>query len=92
MYCILKKIRMYFQSKSHNRHEFDNEKTAHLLRLAEQGDANAQYKVGQMYEKGTGVTKDISEAQQWYQKASEQNQPKARLAYLKITLKIMKEL
>lgn len=92
MCCILKKIRMYFQSKSQNRHELDKEETAHLLKMAKQGDAEAQYKVGQMYEKGIGVTKDISEAQQWYQKASEQNYPKARHAYLKIALNIIKEL
>lgn len=33
-----------------------------LKQLAEQGDADAQYKVGRMYEKGIGVTKDESTA------------------------------
>lgn len=92
MCCIMKKIRRFFLNKLQNEFEREKEETAHLLKLAEQGDANAQFKVGQMYEKGIGVTKDISEAQQWYQKASEQNYPKARLAYLKITLNIIKEL
>lgn len=83
---------MYFLSKSQNRHELDKEETAHLLKLAEQGDSDAQYKVGQKYEKGIGVPKDKFKAQQWYNEAAEQNHPKARPAYLKITLKIIKKL
>jgi TPR repeat protein len=39
--------------------------------LAEQGDAEAQYYVGHMYEKGDGVKKDQSEMVKWYRKSSE---------------------
>lgn len=89
MCCILKKIRMYFQSKSQNRHELDKEETAHLLKMAKQGDADAQYKVGRMYEKGIGVTKDESTAWDWYQKAEEQGHQEAHLASLKLALKAL---
>ena len=34
--------------------------------LAEQGDADAQYFLGVMYEKGNGVPKDYAEAVKWY--------------------------
>lgn len=59
--------------------------------LAEQGDADAQYKVGRMYEKGIGVTKDESMAWDWYQKAEEQGHQEAHLASLKMALKSLDE-
>lgn len=62
-----------------------------LKQLAEQGDADAQYKVGRMYEKGIGVTKDESMAWDWYQKAEEQGHPEAHLASLKMALKSLDE-
>jgi TPR repeat protein len=34
--------------------------------LADQGDAEAQFKLGMMYENGLGVTKDYAEAYFWY--------------------------
>ena len=40
--------------------------------LAEQGDANAQTKLGIMYDKGQGVPKNHAEAAKWYRKAAEQ--------------------
>lgn len=39
---------------------------------AEQGDAQAQANLGQMYETGRGVTKDDKEAVKWYRLAAEQ--------------------
>jgi TPR repeat protein len=40
---------------------------------AEQGDADAQYKLGNCYYKGDGgVSKDYTEAAKWYRKAAEQ--------------------
>ena len=41
-------------------------------KAAEQGDANAQYNLGVFYEKGLGVTKDLTQAVAWYRKAAEQ--------------------
>ena len=43
-----------------------------LRPLAEQGDANAQYKLGFMYDKGLGVPQDYAKAVKWYRKATEQ--------------------
>jgi len=40
--------------------------------LAEQGDAQAQYGLGVMYDNGYGVTQDDKEAANWYRKAAEQ--------------------
>jgi uncharacterized protein len=39
---------------------------------AEQGDANAQFKLGLMYYNGEGVPEDDAEAVKWYRKAAEQ--------------------
>jgi TPR repeat protein len=48
------------------------EHSEELLRLAEQGDAKAQYNLGVMYRKGHGVPKNDAEAVNWYRKAAEQ--------------------
>ncbi|MSO74665.1 MAG: sel1 repeat family protein, partial [Alphaproteobacteria bacterium] len=40
--------------------------------LAEQGDADAQYKLGWMYRDGQGVLQDYAEAARWYRKAADQ--------------------
>ena len=41
-------------------------------KLAEQGNADAQHSLGQMYDKGQGVAKDKTQAFQWYQKTADQ--------------------
>ena len=41
-------------------------------KAAEQGDADAQYNLGVMYERGLGVSQDYAEAVKWYRKAAEQ--------------------
>ena len=43
-------------------------------RAAEQGYADAQNCLGEMYEKGRGVPKDEAEAAKWYRKAAEQGE------------------
>jgi len=40
------------------------------MKLAEKGNAEAQYKVGEMYETGFGVKKDMVEADKWINKAA----------------------
>jgi uncharacterized protein len=40
--------------------------------LAEQGDAEAQFHLGVMYESGQGVLRNHAEASKWYRKAAEQ--------------------
>jgi len=55
-------------------------------KLAEQGNAEAQYKVGEMYETGRGVDQDREKAREWYTKAAKQDHPKSkyRLLFLDI--------
>jgi TPR repeat protein len=43
-----------------------------LLKLAEQGDQDAQFKLGFMYAKGLTVAMDGHEARKWLGKAAEQ--------------------
>ena len=41
------------------------------MKLAKKGNAGAQFKVGEMYETGFGVNKDMAEAKSWIMKANE---------------------
>ena len=43
-----------------------------LKPLAEQGDAEAQYNLGVMYDNGLEVTQDYKEAVRWYQQSAKQ--------------------
>jgi TPR repeat protein len=52
----------------------------HWRQAADQGDAEAQTKIGVMYETGVGVTKDYAEAAKWYRKAADQNDANAEAA------------
>jgi len=47
--------------------------------LAEQGDVDAQYNLGLMYDKGYGVPQDYVLARQWYEKAAAQGLADAQL-------------
>ncbi|HEC20154.1 MAG TPA: sel1 repeat family protein [Gammaproteobacteria bacterium] len=47
-------------------------------RAAEQGDAEAQYQLGELLSKGRGVKKDKKLAQKWYKAAAEQGHIKAK--------------
>ncbi len=49
----------------------DNEK-------AEQGDTDAQFNLGVMYNNGQGVTQDYTQAVSWYRKAAEQGHADAQ--------------
>ena len=52
--------------------------------------AEAEYKIGQLYEKGQGVPRDLNEAAKWYYKASKRYvcrklpHPKAKAAYKRV--------
>ena len=48
--------------------------------LAEQGDAEAQSKLGFMYASGQGVTQDDEEAVKWFRLAAEQGDEEAQSA------------
>ncbi len=63
--------------------QFD--KAVQLLRpLADQGNPEAQEKIGRLYERGMGVPKDFTKAESWYRKAAEQGYPpaQARLGFM----------
>ncbi|MFZ3063902.1 MAG: tetratricopeptide repeat-containing serine protease family protein [Nitrospirota bacterium] len=51
---------------------------AQLQKEADSGNAEAQYKLGVMYEKGEGVPKDDAKAVEWYQKAAAQGNADAQ--------------
>ena len=46
--------------------------------LAEQGDAEAQSMLGQMYDEGEGVPQDYEAAAQWYRRAAERGDAEAQ--------------
>lgn len=46
--------------------------------LAEQGDPQAQYYLGRMYEKGQGVAKDNEKLAQWYRRSADNGYAKAQ--------------
>ncbi|MES1929906.1 Sel1 domain-containing protein [Salinisphaera dokdonensis CL-ES53] len=45
--------------------------------LADNGNANAQYNMGVLYDEGYGVEQDYAKARRWYEKAAAQNYAKA---------------
>lgn len=51
------------------------------LPQAQSGDPEAQYYVGQMFEKGLGVPPDYASAASWYRKAAEQGYGAAQVAF-----------
>lgn len=63
------------------------EKFKKELPKAEKGDSDAQYAIGEMYEKGKGAVKDTQKAFEWYSKSAGQGNVKAAyklgLSYLK---------
>ena len=48
------------------------------LPLAEQGDVDAQFILGYIYERGEGVPQNGAEAVKWYRKAAEQGDEDAK--------------
>jgi len=49
----------------------DAEAVKRIRLAAEQGDAKAQFNLGEMYEQGKGVTQDYTEAVKWYRLSAE---------------------
>ena len=49
-----------------------------IEKLAEQGDAKAQYNLGLMYDKGDGTPQNYKAAIKWYTKSAEQGHAKAQ--------------
>jgi TPR repeat protein len=49
-----------------------------LIEKANAGDVTAQYRLGEMYNKGEGVPQDYKEALKWYRMAAEQGDTEAQ--------------
>ena len=56
----------------------DKTALARLRTRAEQGNAEAQFLFGELYDRGLGVLKDSARASQWYRKAAEQGNAQAQ--------------
>lgn len=72
-------ILQHLQSSRSSQRKLASEARAAQLR-ADQGDANAEYELGQMYLLGHGVPQDDAQANYWYQKAADQGLAKAEVA------------
>ena len=53
---------------------------AEFTKAAEDGDMNAQFNLGVMYENGQGVEQSDLKAAEWYQKAADNGHPEAPMA------------
>ena len=51
-----------------------------VRRAAEQGDARAQFNLGEMYDQGRGVKQDYAEAAKWYARAANQGNAEAQFS------------
>ena len=58
-----------------------------LRQAAAQGDSEAQFNLGRVYDNGEGVAKDLAEAVKWYRLASEQGLAEAQSALAEIEMK-----
>ncbi|MDP6104008.1 MAG: tetratricopeptide repeat protein [Gammaproteobacteria bacterium] len=58
--------------------DFDNSSPEEIIHLAEEGDFEAQYNLGLMYEMGMGVKQDFDSAYKWYLKSAKQSHPKSQ--------------
>ena len=65
------------------------EKYLQYHKKAEDGHADSQFKLGEIYEQGKGVTKDCKLAEFWYLKAAQQ---KHAMALLNLSWMRLKEL
>ena len=54
------------------------DQVAAINQLAEQGDANAQFILGNMYSNGEGVAENDAEAAKWYRRAADQGDAMAQ--------------
>jgi len=56
----------------------ESEDRRQMLKLAEEGDMEAQYQVGRLYESWPHGAPDNAKARKWYEKAAEQGHPEAQ--------------
>jgi TPR repeat protein len=55
-----------------------NDELAVIMKVAECGDPEAQYKLGFSYDKGKGVDRDAEKSVYWFKKAAEQGDETAK--------------
>lgn len=55
-----------------------------IIEAAENGDFQAQHKLGTMYESGEGVPLDKEKAEEWYNKSADQGYDMAMLSLLRM--------
>ncbi|GHT72265.1 hypothetical protein AGMMS49950_10680 [Endomicrobiia bacterium] len=58
--------------------QYDKKTIYHLNMKAQQGDDEAQFKLGVIYLKGDGVKQDYKKAFKWYKKSAEQGNARAQ--------------
>ncbi len=68
---------MYFYGRGVT--QDDTEAVAWFRKAADQGDAIAEFLLGNQYANGKGVPQDYTEAMIWFQRAAEQGHPVAKL-------------
>ena len=68
--------------------------TSHVQKSAEQGDAEAQYRLGWMYYKGEGVAQSFETARKWHEQAATQGNAEAQynLGLMYYTAKVLPNL
>lgn len=70
----------WYRKAAENGHDVAKTKISidDILQKSKDGNAEAQYELGNCYFNGNDVKKDISQALKWYQKAAEQGHPQAK--------------
>jgi hypothetical protein len=79
--CLLPALLVIFCLGSYTVNAQDDpsaDKIAEWRKSAEQGNADAQFNLGNSYRKGEGVSKNYTEAVKWYRKAAEQGHATAQ--------------
>lgn len=60
------------KQRRHDRQRIHSEIASYYAVAAENGHAKAQYRLGQLYEEGRGVSKNMETANKWYKMAADQ--------------------
>jgi uncharacterized protein len=64
---------------SQNNRTEDDAAAKELRKSAKAGDASAQFRLGQLYDEGTGVPQDYGQAKEWFEKAAKQGHAGAQV-------------
>jgi TPR repeat protein len=80
--CVLSCPAYADNAKGEEAYENGNYQVAfeEFTKAAENGDVNAQYNMGVMYEHGHGVEQSYLKAGEWYQRAADNGHPEAPTA------------